>query len=333
MARKTSAPPPEPEFTAEELEQLGQSPSSEMSDEELHQADDDGFDMENYRPDDEDDNEEQPTKKNSEEEGEDEAEDSEPSDAKKNQKVPYGALHKERAIRKEIQQERDQWRERNTLLEQRLNIILQRMATPEQPEKPAEDPDPMPDMQNQPFEYIEWQQRRLQALEAKVNGREQQEQRQTVEQQIIQRGTSLAMEVRNQNPEEYDAALDFVTNLRVGQLRALGMDNHSIEQTVQTELRNGMITALQRNINPGKFLLDFAKNSGFVFKKPDAQQQQNPIKKLQENVQKNKTLGQSPKHGSTGTLTAEDIAEMSDDEFEAFYSKVGKKGFAKKFAM
>lgn len=317
MARKTvSAPPPEPEFTNEELEVLGESQNSPT----LGQDD-----MEDMRPDDEDyesdgDSDKEPTGEEEQQQQTDQPE--------RVKMVNHGALHKERAIRKEIQVERDQMRERNTLLEQRLNLILQKLATEEEP---VQKETPPPDPEVDPIGYIKWQSEKIAQLES---GQKQRTQRETEHSQMqahLQRGTALAMEVRQKDPEKYDAAINFVTESRARQLQALGMDNAQVQQTVQQEMVRGMLYALSKNQNPGDFMMKFAEASGFVHQKKTDEGDPNAIDRVAARMSSNKTLGNSPKHGSTGKLTPTDIAEMSDDDFEKFYNKIGKKGFASAF--
>lgn len=296
---------PTEEYSTEELEQLGEA------------MPDPNDDMEDHRPDEE---EESPSP------DKEEAPVDEKKPPKEEKKVNLGALHEERARRKESESRAKTFEERNTLLEQRLNILLQRMTAEEAPEqKPPEDP--APDLETDPYGYIKWQQRQIDKITQTQQQSQQQSQQQQQIQQIISQGTSQAMEFRSQAPEEYDAAINFLIDSRSRQLEALGKSPAERQQIINTEMTRGMLQAMQSGQNPGEYMMKYAKGSGFVFNKKST----DPIKDLSQKIAKNQTLGNSPKHGSGDTLTASDIADMTDEEFEKFYTKSGKKGLAKVF--
>lgn len=307
------------EYTTEELEILGQ--KEQVEDEELA-LDQDDDDLEpDAKKEEEAEGDEKPAAKK---EGEEDAD-------KDDRPVNFGALKKERSLRKEIQTERDVLRDKFVRLEERTKMLMEAIQGQQQQQKPeVAEEDIEPDPNTDPYGYMEWQNRQLKALREKVEGKEQRETQEAEVERYIQHGASLAQQVRQQDPEKYDNALNFLVERRTRELRVLGKPPETIEQTINYEMRQGMIQALQNGQNPGEFMLQYAEAAGFQYA-PKAPEKDKSVRDLIQAQKQNRTLGKSPTGKAPDPGTPEDLANMTDDEFEAYYTKVGKKGFAAAF--
>lgn len=323
------------EFSEDELKQLGQGDE---------QPEDDELESEEEEPDDQEEADQEAEGEEEEAEGEEE-EEGDSEEEKPVKKVDLRALHAERGERKRAESERDELRDRYTRLETRLEMILEGMKKAE-PEE-----DPMPDKAVDPIGYIEWQDRRIAKLEGKfeetdkktAEQTEQQRQQQAID-QAISYGNTLAQQVRAKNPVMYDEALKFTVTRRAGELRLLGVDEAKIPNQINLEMQSGMLSALRREINPGDFLIKYAKAQGFVYKKPEGGEEEEEggekkngksVKEILHAKKLNKTLGDggnASKGGGSTKGLAKALADMDDAEFADWYAKNSKGGKNKEFA-
>ena len=314
-------------FTDEELAQLGEKGEGEqLEDDDLPQDTDD----------EEEGQQEEEGKDEDAEESEGDEEEVETDDdgrpLKKESKVNIGALHEERAERKRYQALASELQDRYARLETRMEMLLTGLEQTA-PQKEEE----IPDKNTDPLGYIEYMEKRIQKLEGKTEETDKKSKEQTEQQQQQERlnealriGNTMAAEVRNKDPETYDAALQFTVTRRAAELRALGTSEADIGIKINQELQAGMINALQRKLNPGEFLLQYAKAQGFTGKKASGNKS---VEEIAEAKSKNKSLGQGSAPGSTpGKSMARAVAEMNDEQFAAWYAKNLKGGKNKEFA-
>lgn len=317
-------------FTDEELAQLGGG-EDQVEDDDLPQDTDD---------EDEGGEQEEEKDENAEESEGDEEEvetDDDGKPLKKESKVNLGALHEERAERKRYQGIAMELQDKYARLETRMEMILAGFEK----QQTAEVEEEIPDKSVDPLGYIEYMEKRLSKLEGKTVEtekltKEQQEQQQHQENlnQALRHGNAMAAEVRAKDPETYDAALTFTVTRRAAELRALGTPEADIAPQINNEMQAGMIRALQRKMNPGDFLLQYAKAQGFTGKKASGDLNgKKSVSEIAEAKTKNKSLGQGSAPGSTpGKSMARAVAEMNDAQFASWYEKNLKGGKNKEFA-
>lgn len=334
------------EFNEEELKQLGEGTDEQQEDDDLPQNldEDDGSESEEGSEEEGEENEEgaeEGEEEDQENEGEEELveADGDAPVADKNGKVNIGALHQERGKRKQIESNYQALQENFARLEQRTNMILQKMLQGEQ----AEEEEVIPDKAADPIGYMEYQDKRIAALEGRGKQQETQSEQQRQVQDLVNTGTALANEVRTKDPELYDGSLQFVISRRSAELRALGsVREQDIPDIINNEMTAGMINALKQRQNPGDFLLKYAKAGGYVHKaapkldkdgKAIVPKGKPTLQQLQANKGKNKTLGGSgARLDAAGDGLASKLASMNDAEFSAWYAKNSKGGKNKEFA-
>lgn len=242
--------------------------------------------------------------------------------ADKDKTVPHGAFHEEREKRKKLQadleQERQQRAAEKAVLTDRLSQIWQATQQPQQPQfrDPNNDPDPLAAMQhNQNLTLQQMHElRNQQAREA--------QQRQQVEQEhrFTSHVNALEAEFSSTTPDYVDA-LNFVRGRRISELKALGYPQEQISAIVYQNAQMIASDALRMGANPAERIYQMAVATGYVKKGTSAEVK---METLQKGVEASKKLGNGGV--DTGHPTAEQIADMSDDEFATFKSGLKKKG-------
>ena len=244
----------------------------------------------------------------SEEQASDEAQ--EEPDGKKDEPekmVPLAALHEERKRRQELSEAIQKEREMRARIEERAKAILEMQQKQEKPQEPKLDPE------EQPFDYMKHLGEDVSQLRQQMEAERAQMQQMQQMQQIIQYGNDQAARFRQQTgPEIYDKAFEHVYNARKTEIMALGYDENQANQVLQQEMQAAIVQAVQRNINPGQMLMDFAKARGF---NPETKAHTDKAAVIEDGQKKMKGLGGSGKRVKAG-LSVEDLANMPEEEFQ-----------------
>jgi len=235
--------------------------------------------------------------------------------------VPHGALHAEREEHKKTKAALEEISRKQAILEDRWNTLLK----VNQPEEKTED-DPMPDPDTDIFAFAKWQARQLEKVNGKLSEREQQEQKSRQqseqEQQIASEWNRSVQEFSAQTPDFKDAA-GYLAGLRVQQLQALGLDQASINATIDNEVKGVVMQARQFGKNPAELIYAYAKASGYAGKKTDPNKDgaAEKLKALEAAQNGSKTIAATGGKAGADPLTPEAIADMPAAEFEAWISK------------
>jgi hypothetical protein len=247
---------------------------------------------------------------------------------KKHKLVPLPALHEERKRRQELQERLRRMEIERAKVEERLRMLFEAQQKAQQQEKVEEKPDPEVD----PIEYVKSLGNEVQQLRQMTEAERQMQQQQQQLAQMVNYGNQLAASYREQvGPDVYDKAFQHVAEARANELKALGYDERQIPSILQQELQAGMIEAIQRQRNPGEVLMEIARARGF---NPDALKQQSEgspdksadkLNKVAEGQKKLKGLGKSGKRTS-GAPSAEELAKMSDEEFQKLVDSLNEDG-------
>lgn len=185
----------------------------------------------------------------------------------------------------------------------------------------------IPDRETQPFDYMAYQDRRIAALEERQNGQTRQSQQQTEIDNALNYGNHLASQFRDEvGAEQYDAAFQFMWNLRGGELEDMGYPPHTVRAMLEREVQSGILTALQNKVNPGEMLWKMAKRRGFEPKQPEKKQEM-----IEEGQRRSMSLGKGAQRKIATPGSVEDINAMSDDDFEKWVAKYGNKGLRRAF--
>lgn len=245
--------------------------------------------------------------------------------------VPHQALHQEREEHKQSKAELNELREKIATWEERFRIVSQ---AAQQPEKPVENiPDPDQDI----FAAYRYSQAKLQALEDKINGAEQQAREQNEAQQ---QETALwnywnkdASEFAQQTPEFSEAA-KWMSETRARQLRALGkslpkiypqlQSDQGINAQIDAELKQMVIAAHQSGTGPASLLYNVAQEWGWQAKAKEQAPapQQAPLtlpdklRSVQSAQEASRTVGAASGSAGGDMETLAGIMAMPRKEFE-----------------
>jgi len=232
--------------------------------------------------------------------------------------VPHQALHAEREEHRKTKAQLEEISRKQAVLEDRWNTLLKF----QQPEQKAQDDDPMPDPDTDIFAYAKWQARQLEKVNSKLSEREQQEQaarQQSEQDQSVFADWNRAVTDFSAQTPDFKEAANYLANLRVQQLSALGLSQAQINATIDNEVKGVVLQAKQSGANPAELIYNYAKVSGYTGKNADdAAKKVADIDAAQKAA---KTIAGSGGKSGADPLTPDAIASMSQAEFDAWIQK------------
>jgi len=164
-----------------------------------------------------------------------------PAGQKPNRMVPLGALHEERERRKALEATVAEERRARQVLEERTNIILQRLGPQQQP---AQDQTPqIPDLNTDPVGHITGsiEQVRQQLANLQNQGQlTQQQQQQAAQIQMLQQHAMVREHAFRADNPDYDQAVTFLRKQRDNELEAQGWTDPVQRQALITQEALGM---------------------------------------------------------------------------------------------
>jgi len=288
--------------------------------------------------------EDEPDPDEEQEEEQEESEEEESTEEPKQERdpskktVPHGAFHQEREKRKAAERSMAETRQKLDILSARFNdmLALVRGGGQESGDREASVEDqlgPAPDKHTEPFKYMEWLERKQELLDGRLAGVEQHHQ-QTAEQQKQQAEINRAIEFGNnlanqfasslEDPHDYAGAFQYAYQKRFEQLRMLNFDDSVIPGMIEREKTNGMMMCLRQKINPGQYLYHFAKSLGYkegMYKEWNQKGTSSKLEKVKEGQKKFKSLGGGGGGKTTEPGSAEDVARMSEEDFQKWLRK------------
>jgi hypothetical protein len=227
--------------------------------------------------------------------------------------VPHQALHEERKRRQEAEASLRQVRESQQVMEQRFQALWQQVQPKEV----------VPDKEQQPLEYIDHE---LAQTKQKIAQWENWQAQQQQMQQRQQQAAQLAHWAKNEassfaaEKSDFKPAYEHLMQLKAREFHARGVPNESIPHAI-AEFELGVFwEAHQQGKNPGELMYRMAQSTGYA-NKPNAEAK---VQTLNKGMEAAKTLGNSGVQG--GMPTPEQIAEMSEEQFEVFKAELSKKG-------
>lgn len=235
--------------------------------------------------------------------------------------VPLEALQEERAEKKQLKAELEQFKQWQSQVQEQLKQI------------PAAQQAQAPDPNIDPFGYQNWALQQLGSTVQDINQwrQQQQQQAQVAAQanQILGWASQQARAFEITQPE-YPNAYKFATDARDKEYQALGFTDPAVRnQLIEQDTARIIQHAAQNNLNPAELIFKFAEARGFQVKgKTQAQAALDP------NAAAKIAAGQAaaPKLDKGGTIadgemTAKDLANINDpEEFEKQWKKIfGKK--------
>lgn len=266
------------------------------------------------------------------------AEDADDPEKNRGRFVRHGAFHKEREARKTAQRQLSELQEKFARGDERLRILSEAMQRPAAPAQAATPPEPVkvPDPSEDIFGYIEHLKGEIETLRSgQTQLTESQKQAEETRRANAERNDVIGFYQQDlQRAVAADATIsDAYQHLfsgRVAELQLVGMSEEQAVQTVREEEFNLAQTARQRGQSPAALIAALAKSRGFAPKAPEPTPA--PAETVAEKHarveagQKGPGMSLSAAGGSpAGEVTAEMLANMSDDEFSAFQKANGRK--------
>lgn len=264
----------------------------------------------------------------------------EPAAEGKQHTVPLSTFMEEKEQRKTLARELEQERKARQTLDERMNMLLQRMGQA-QPQQPAQQTPQLPELDKDPIGHFDARMRAYEAHLAQVAQtlatQNQQSQQAQVVGTIQQRALAMEREFASQTPD-YVNAVGFLAEARHKELAAAGYGDPAERQAVVAQEAFAMAArALQDGANPAARLYELAKIRGYGASPaaPAAPVQQPPapeerIQQISRGQQQSRSLG-SVRGTAPPPLTAQRVADMSQDEFEKFLSKASPEQLAAVF--
>lgn len=263
--------------------------------------------------------------------------------AKKDRRVSYNAYMREQAQRREaeqrvakMQEEFARFTEAQRQREAIINERLAKMLAPQpDPNAPAPvDPNIPPDPEEDFIAYAKWQrdreiQRDRQAQEERARQQQTVQARQFQE-QVVSTWNNIAQQ-RIQNDPEFIDAYKYAITQRYNELKASGFNDQQAAAQAQRDEFEFVASSLQQRVDPTERIKAIAAARGWKYTPPQPEEPKPDPKRLDTIVkaqEANKTLSGTGSSGAArGTITANDIAKMTPDEFESWFDKVGPKGY------
>lgn len=255
-----------------------------------------------------------------------------PAKGRPKKNVPLTALQEERARRQELQTQFEQERDRNNRLDQRVQQMLQLMQQqqqPQQPQQPQEQEVQIPSFVEDPEAHVNALrqnfERELAKLQQDQQQRQQASQQDQQQQQIAVVAARAEEEFKAVTPDYLQAA-DFFLKRKQAEYAAFGLDPVSLQQQVQRDYQGLVIASLQMGKNPAQVLYTMSKAMGYATPAPGAQpgQRQAPAARPVAPTSLSDIGGAPRAPDEEGELTADQLADMSDAEFDKFWNKMAR---------
>lgn len=218
--------------------------------------------------------------------------------------VPLAALHEERRARQALQAELAQTRRENAENMQRINQRLESLAPKAQ----------LPDRDAQPVEYLDHRLNEVSQAQQYILQRDQQREQQAGQQAAIARVQSAVINQAASFAKEtadFGDAVNHLNAMRTRELIALGADPAQAETQAVQELDQAAMAWAAQGRNAAQTSYELAKARGFTSRTQTPDQR---IEAQRKGTAAAKSLGGGGAV-SGGKLTAEALANMSDDDF------------------
>jgi hypothetical protein len=262
------------------------------------------------------------------------------------QLVPLGALQEERNKRQELQQQVQEQQRAQQQLADRLTRLLEAQQLAQ---NPPPEPEVIPDFDEDPRGHVEGLKRQfsqqLEEMRQFMSGQQQTNQQAQFFQQIQSR-VAVDEQTYRQVAPDYDQAAKFFNDRKLAEYGALGLDPVAARQQLAKDVLGIAQIAYQQGKNPAELLHGLAKAFGHVAKPGDAPGAQPPADNgwyppnvgggnggqsgapaaKQPNTSLSSLEGAARAPDEKGKLTALQVAEMSDKDFDALWADMAKKG-------
>jgi len=225
--------------------------------------------------------------------------------------VPHGAFHEERERRKELQKKLAEQEERNKVIEERQNKILEALATRNTPQQEEQFVDPLA--------KLEGEVQTLKKTQAQIDSENKTA---FEEQKLVNKYKESVAAYTKDAPDFMDARLYLISD-KVKELKALDYSDIEIANEIKLIEKQIVERAYQKEINPAELIHKLAKEKGYKPKEADKK-----VEDIDKGLKASKSLGSGGKvagsEDNLSSLSAEDLRDMSDEEFNSLFSKIEK---------
>ena len=219
--------------------------------------------------------------------------------------VPHQALHEQRMMNKQLQEELRASRE----TQQRMDSTFQKLLV-------SLNDKPMPKYDEDPLGHFaarnETMEKELKQVNEKIEGFTKQSGQMQFVQQVNEQITSAEAEFRTSQPD-YDAALKYLKDVTRSDLADQGMSGAEIEQALHQGKLGIANAALQQGKNPAQIIYERAKRYGY------RGQQQSGDDKIASLV-KGQSMSKTVQGGSAAGYRLQDLAQLPEDQFNEIIS-------------
>lgn len=232
-------------------------------------------------------------------------------------KVPLGALHEERTKRQQTEADLAAERQRNQVIQDRFNKFLMDRDTAQQQVQQVP-PEAPPAFEEDPAAAFSYVQRQLQETQQRMQQYlEQQNTQQAAQQQHVQLAQSVSAQetVFTQAVPDYPQAADHFYQRKVAEYTAICGDEQRAKAQVANDYRGIAALAQQLGKNPAELMYNAARAMGYTPGKPGQQQRREAPTSLSN------LSGTAQAPDEKSKVSASDISNMSDAEFEKFWNE------------
>lgn len=212
--------------------------------------------------------------------------------------VPHGALHEERAKRKEIQKQFQDLNEKYARADERLKFLS---------ESQTKTPDPSFD--EDPLGYSKAELDRLKQVSAQYPT-QLDELKGEVQSLRLQRNIEKMETAFERTTPDYKQALEFYIKTRSETVKELGYEDQEAIDLINTEMTSVVNRAMETGKNPAELVYKMASRAGYKSQSKDT----GKMETLKKAEAASRSLSDSGGRAK-GELTAEALAEMSDEDF------------------
>jgi hypothetical protein len=218
--------------------------------------------------------------------------------------VPLAALHEERKARQELQRQIAESGRQHAEQMQRINQRLEMLTTPQKH---------IPSKADEPVDYLDHRLDEVTATQRQILERDQQREQQSQQREQYQRVANHVVQTVaafQQATPDFTDAVKHLNEVRVRQLVVLGVPQEQAAAQATQELDQAAIQWTVQGKNAPQVAYEFAKAQGYQSKTQTPEQK---IAAQQKGTAAAKSLGSGG--AVTGKLTAEALANMSDEDF------------------
>lgn len=237
--------------------------------------------------------------------------------------IRHGAFHQERERRKAAEAKLIEATTGQARLDERLKLLSEAVSTKQESKEPAAPPNPEEDI----FGTAKYLVEGFQSLQKRLDESKTVQERQNAQSQLASFYQADATRFSQQNTD-YAEASTHLYNARTSELKMLGYDDSSIQNTLGAEFGQLLQIAATNKRSPAEMVYELAKTRGYAKKAPTNGATPAQDKKVETEAKIDaiaKAQSASKSLSGTGGGTADsltDLKNMSQHEFNVLYQNI-----------